>query len=410
MPLRFRYRIGEYPGHEYTEGRIRPGPLTARESAQSPTDLVESWLATALKSSSGEGYGSARSGIFEALRSDPTHPIAEHLLALVEHPDPGVRSIVLQLLADLAPLNSRRSALVEAAESCFTDSDMQVRRRAVWLVAAADHDRARHLLLVCSSDCEPVVRLALVEAVIGTRCPHQECPCQVLVQTLMKDSDPAVRLRAGLAFARSASAAELVPTEAALVQDLVAAGARLAGPGSRLRWSAGELWASALVVQDRESDCYRWVAQLLARPEPVCRHAAVEMAHQAIRRWRAAASRLSCPLAAALGDDVAEVGSAAAAVICASLELTGAHADELAELLEVPRFREVVSMALGRIGDRRIHRPPVTESEALAALRREVESGHRECAVDRTGGCSLGQAVTVLIRSFPLSPALRAPR
>lgn len=358
----------------------------------------------ALRSSSGEGYGSARSAIFEALRSDPADPIVECLLALTDHPDAAARSVVLQLLTDLAPLVSGRSGLVEAAVRRLADSDVRVRRTAAWLVAATDHDHARFLLGVHGSDFEPVARLALVEAVIGTPCPHEDCPCHILVQALMKDSDPAVRLRASLAFARSASAAELVSTEAALVEDLAAAGLRLAASGSRLRWSAGELWAGALIKQDRESDCYLWVARLLARPEPVCRHAAVEMALEAIRHWRAAASQLSSTLAGALGDDAAEVKLAAAGAIGASLELTRAHADELAELLEVPRFRRVVGLALGRIDDHRIHRRDVEGYDAVAALRREVESGHRECDAERAG-CSLGKAVMALGELSPSSPA-----
>jgi hypothetical protein len=382
--------------------------LTASESAQLPTNLVESWLAMALRSSSGEGYGSARSAIFEALRSDPTDPIAERLLTLTNHPDAAVRSVVLQLLTELAPLVSRRSTLVEAGVSCLADRDVRVRRRAAWLVAAADHDRARFLLGVRGSDVEPAARLALVEAVIGTGCPHQDCPCHVLVQSLMKDSDPAVRLRAGLAFARSASAAELVSTEAALVEDLAAAGLRLAGPGSRLTCSAGVLWAGALIKQDRESDCYLRVAQLLARPEPVCRHAGVEMALEAIRHWRAAAAHLSSALARALDDDAAEVRLAAAGAIGASVELTRAHADELAELLEIPRFREVVGMALGRIGDHRAQGHGVEGYDSLAALRREVDSGHQGCAADRTCDCSLGKAAMALGRLAPSEPAATA--
>lgn len=370
--------------------------MTASESAQWPTDLVESWLATALSSSFGEGYGPARTAIFEALRSDPVDPITGRLIELAEHPDSTVRAVVLQLLTDLAPLVSGQDAVAEAGVIHLTDGDAQVRRRAAWLVAAADHDRARSLLGADSADLEPIARLALVEAVIGTRCPHPDCPCHALVEALMTDSDPAVRLRVGLAVARSANAAELACLQAALIEDLAKAGQRLGGPGSRLRWSAGMLWAGALIRQDLESECYLLVAGLLARPEPVCRQAGVEMAHEAMRHWRAAGSELSSALAGALDDDVVEVALAAAAAIGASLELSRAHADKLAALLLLPGFREVAGMALGRIGDNRVHGHSGVGDDALTALRRDVDAGHLECAADRSGGCSLGRAVMAL--------------
>jgi hypothetical protein len=386
-------RVSEDAEYEHTEGRIRPGPLTAGESALSPTDLVESWLATALSSSSGEGYGPARAAIFVALRSDPADPIAGRLLELVKHPDSLVRGVVLQLLTHLAPPLPARRAVAEAGVSRLADSDVHVRRRAAWLVAAADHDRARSLLGAGGAELEPIARLALVEAVIGTRCPHPDCPCHALVEALMMDSDPAVRLRAGLAFARWANAAELSRLQATLIEDVAAAGRRLAGPGSRLRLSAGMLWAGALIRQDLESECYLQVARLLTRPEPVCRLAGVEMALEAVRRWRAAAAALSSALAGVLDDEAVEVRLAAAGAIGASLELSRAHADKLAALLRLPGFREVAGMALGRIGDSRVHAQSGGGGDALAALRREVDAGHRGCAAERSGGCSLGRAV-----------------
>lgn len=370
--------------------------MTADESAQLPTDLLESWLATALSSSLGEGFGPARTAIFEALRSDPADPIAGRLFELAEHPDSTVRAVVLQLLTDLAPLVPGQNAVAEVGVSALADRDARVRRRAAWLVAAADHDRVRSLLGAGGADSEPIVRLALVEAVIGTHCTHPDCPCHALVEALLTDSDPAIRLRAGLESARSANAAELACLHAALIEDLAEAGQRLGGPGSRLRWSAGMLWAGALIRQDLESECYLQVTGLLARPEPVCRHTGVEMAHEAIRHWRAAGSALSSALAAALDDNVVEVSLAAAAAIGASLELSRVHADKLAAVLSLAGFREVAGMALGRIGDNRDHGHSGVGDDALTALRREIDAGHLECTADRSGGCSLGRAVMAL--------------
>lgn len=120
------------------------------------------------------------------------------------------------------------------------------------------------------------------------------------------------------------------------------------------------------------------------------------MAHEAMRRWRAAGSKLSSALAGALDDNADEVSLAAAAAIGASLELSRAHADKLAAVLLLPRFREVAGMALGRIGDNRVHGHSGVGDDALTALRLEVEADHLECTADRSGGCSLGRAVMAL--------------
>jgi hypothetical protein len=168
------------------------------------------------------------------------------------------------------------------------------------------------------------------------------------------------------------------------------------------------LWGNALIRQDREADAYLLVTALLARPESAYRYAGVEIALIAIRHWRAAASQLSAALAGALADEALEVRLAAADAIGASLELTRAHADELAKLVDLPKFHTVATMALSRIGHPGAAGRESVGYDALAALRQEAETGHLGCTFDKGGACSLGIAVMAVGRYAPTGPTVTA--
>ncbi|MCJ0875722.1 hypothetical protein [Streptomyces sp. AP-93] len=317
-----------------------PGP-------EGPADCVDAWLEEAGQDRTGHAYGAARSAVFDAVRRDADGPQARRLASLASDARGDVRLWVLRLLTDLATGTEDRTAAARTALPLLDDPDPSVRRAAAWLLAEADRVRAEELLTAPAEGTgalDPVARLALAEALLVRGRDG-------LAERLRTDADPAVRLRATPA-----------PESDAVLADLDAAGTRLGGPGSRVSWRIGTVWGMALRSTD-ESTCYEHVARLALRPTEAARQAAVDLAAEAMRHWRAAPAALVPHLRPLLADPWA--GPAAARVLGASLESARLSREELAE--PGPDRAEAATLGLARIGDLR----------ALPELCRMVRAG--EC-------------------------------
>ncbi|WP_327251195.1 hypothetical protein [Streptomyces sp. NBC_01244] len=325
-----------------------PGP-------EGPADCVDAWLEEAAQDRTGHGYGAARSAVFDAVRRDADGPQARRLASLASDARGGVRLWVIRLLTDLASGAEHRAAGARTALPLLDDPDPPVRRAAAWLLAEADRARAEELLTAPMDGPgapDPVARLALAEALLVRG-------GEGLAERLRTDADPAVRLRATQA-----------PEGAAVLADLDAAGTRLGGPGSRLAWRIGTVWGLKARRSTDESTCYEQVARLAVRPAQAARVAAVDLAEQAMRHWRAAPEALVPHLRPLLADPWS--GPAAAHVLGASLEAARLCREELAE--PGPARAATATLALARIGDVR----------ALPEL----------CRIVRAGACGwqLGEA------------------
>ncbi|MET9881938.1 hypothetical protein ABZZ20_02050 [Streptomyces sp. NPDC006430] len=350
--------------------------------AHGPADCVQTWIREARRDPAGAGYGVARNAIFDAVRADRAGPVAVRLLASTTDARGDVRLLLLRLLTDLC--GSDGAVWPEAASAAVArlrDPDEPVRRAAAWLLAEADHRWAEELLTGPGPEPRPergpergsereragpapdaVVRLALAEALLLRPTVQVR---QRIREALRSDRDPAIRLRAAPR-----------PDTDAVLADLDAGGARLGGPGGRVRWAAGTVWGLA-ARSGAEETCYEHVGLLTARTTAVAQRAAVDMAEEALREWRAAPRALAPQLRPLLGPGThPEVRAAAAAVVGAPLESARLCAGELADLLdELPR---TAAPALARIGDAR----------ALAQLSRLVAEG--------TPGPELADAATGL--------------
>ncbi|MCX4776316.1 HEAT repeat domain-containing protein [Streptomyces sp. NBC_01264] len=330
-----------------------PGP-------EGSADCVEAWLEEAGQDPTGHAYGAARSRVFDAVRRDGDGPVARRLASLASGARGDVRLRVLRLLTDLAFGAEDPTAAARIALPLLNDPDPPVRRAAAWLLAEADRAAAEQLLTGPGDHpgaLDPVTRLALAEAMLVQG-------GQGLAERLRTDADPAVRLRATPA-----------PEGDAVLEDLDAAGTRLGGPGSRVAWRIGTVWGQKARSSADESDCYAWVARLAVRPTEAARLAAVDLAAEAMRHWRAAPAALAPHLRPLLADPWA--GPAAARVLGASLEAAWLCREELAE----PGHGRVgaATVALARIGDVRAL-PELCRIVRAGAFRGEVAEAARGLA------------------------------
>lgn len=321
---------------------------------------MDAWLEEAGQDRTGHAYGAARSTVFDAVRRDADGPQARRLASLASEARGDARLWVIRLLTDLASGTEHRTAAARTALPLLDDPDPAVRRAAAWLLAEADRARAE-ALLTAPADADgpgapdPVARLALAEVLLVRGGDG-------LAERLRTDADPAVRLRAAPA-----------PEGEAVLADLDATGTRIGGPGSRVAWRIGTVWGLKARSSTDESTCYAQVARLAVRPTEAARPAAVDLAAEAMRHWRAAAAALVPHLRPLLAD--AWAGPAAAQVLAASLEAARLCREELAE--PGPARAEAATLGLARIGDVR----------ALPELCRMVREG--ACgwgAVEAAGG------------------------
>lgn len=325
---------GEDPRHDDAKGRSAPGALSPRPPGpEGPADCVDTWLEEAGQDRTGHAYGAARSAVFDAVRRDADGPPARRLAALASGARGDVRLWVLRLLTDLASGAEDRTAAARTALPLLDDPDPPVRRAAAWLLAEADRARAEELLTAPMDGGpgapDPVARLALAEALLVRGGDG-------LAERLRTDADPAVRLRATPA-----------PEGEAVLADLDAAGMRIGGPGSRVAWRIGTVWGLEARRSTDENTWYAQVARLALRPTEAARLAAVDLAEQAMRHWRAAPAALVPHLRPLLADPWA--GPAAARVLGASLEAARLCREELAE--PGPARAAAATLGLARIGD-----------------------------------------------------------
>ncbi|WP_407840559.1 hypothetical protein ACE1OC_36280 [Streptomyces sp. DSM 116496] len=302
-----------------------PGP-------EGPADCVDAWLDEAGQDRTGDAYGAARSALFAAVRRDGDGPEARRLASLASGARGDVRLWVLRLLTDLASGAEDRTAAARTALPLLDDPDPRVRRAAAWLFAEADRSGAEQLLTAPVDHPgapDPVARLALAEALLVR-------DGDGLAERLGTDADPAVRLRAAPA-----------PEGEAVLEDLDTAGTRIGGPGSRVTWRIGTVWGMKARSSVDESTCSAWIARLAVRPAEAARLAALDLAAEAMRHWRAAPAALVPHLRPLLADPSA--GPAAVRVLGASLEATRLCREELAE--PGASRAEAATLALARIGD-----------------------------------------------------------
>ena len=187
---------------------------------------------------------------------------------------------------------------------------------------------------------------------------------------------------------------------------LATGGDRIGGPGSLISWRPGELWAMALVGNDREDDCYRWVARLSERTDEVGRRAGIDMAHVAMRQWRAAPSRVAPMVVPALAGGRSALRQAAALALGASLEASRTFADSLANQLSEPdpRLCLIVTLALARIGD-----APALPGTCALIQAGSTDRGLRGAVTRLTGGVVDPSPLVDAARQVPeLASALSA--
>ncbi|MFF3213129.1 hypothetical protein ACFYYB_20945 [Streptomyces sp. NPDC002886] len=349
---------------------------------------MDAWLEEAGRDRTGHAHAAARSAVFDAVRRDADGPEARRLASLATEARGDARLWVLRLLTELTSGAEDRTAAARTALPLLADPDPPVRRAAAWLLAAADRAGAVEILTAPGDDPgapdpgtpdlaapdpgvpDPVARLALAEALLVRGGDG-------LVERLRGDADPAVRLRAAPA-----------PEGEAVLEDRDAAGSRIAGPGSLVAWRIGTVWGMNARRSVDESTCYAWVARLAARPTEAARLAAVDLAAEAMRHWRAAPAALVPHLRPLLADPVA--APAAVRVLGASLEAARLCREELAE--PGPARAEAATLALARIGDVR----------ALPELCRVVRAG--------ASGRQLGEAARGLaeVPGTDLAPLVEA--
>ncbi|MFE4258650.1 hypothetical protein [Streptomyces sp. NPDC056883] len=349
---------------------------------------MDAWLDEAGQDRTGDAYGAARSAVFAAVRRDGDGPEARRLASLASGARGDVRLWVLRLLADLASGAEDRTAAARTALPLLDDPDPPVRRAAAWLFAEADRAGAEQLLTAPVDHPgapDPVARLALAEALLVR-------DGDGLAERLRTDADPAVRLRATPA-----------PEGEAVLEDLDVAGTRIGGPGSRVTWRIGTVWGMKARSSVDESTCYAWIARLAVRPTEAARLAAVDLAAEAMRHWRAAPAALVPHLRPLLADPSA--GPAAARVLGASLEAARLCREELAE--PGAGRAETATLALARIGD-------VRALPELCRIVRAGSSGWRsaEAAKGLAGvpGADLAPLVAAAVAALDLPGSEEAQR
>jgi len=227
-------------------------------------------------------------------------------------------------------------------------------------------------LLQLAADGRPSVRLTVVQ-LLASLCAGHDAWDGVLEVALagLRDTDQAVRCAAALLLARVGgrewvmSVLEAEPgvddpiTWAALAETIYPDGADRAALRRRLR--------------DREGDCYARAAELItASGSAADQQAGVDLAVEAMRRWRAGPATLAPLLATAL-DGPPALRVAAAEALCATVAATRPTADRLVGLLSDPSLAPVVAVALGSAADPR----------AMPRLERMLLDGHWLPRLDR---------------------------
>ncbi|MEY9947546.1 HEAT repeat domain-containing protein [Kitasatospora sp. GAS1066B] len=328
--------------------------MTPRTPDQNPASPVESWLSAALRDPRRAGYGTARSAIFDAVRTDRTGPVPDQLLTLTSNHSTDVRRAVLCLLTELSHEDPPWPAAAERAAAALRDRDPATRRAAAWLLAAADRPRAVRALSDDPSPLSSTARVALTEALFEPWKKPDHTDLLALATALHEDPDPAVRLRSALGVLRLGLSEKREFWESAACLDLEAGGAGIGRRGGLLDWRPGTLWGLGARNHTTQDACLTWVGRLAARPDAVSQQAAADMALIAIRHWRAAPTRVVPRLRPLLlSDREPAVRVTTATTIGASLEASRLCREELAALLRDPRAEKPAALALGRIGDAR---------------------------------------------------------
>ncbi|MGC5033630.1 hypothetical protein [Micromonospora sp. DT229] len=324
------------------------------------------WLDDALRTGEIGRYGPARSRAFEAVERDRGGEVVRHLLVRAVDCSPDLRLTVLAFLTDLCPQSDRWPMVAEAAAAALNDPDERVRRAAAWFYAAATDANETMLRLFGSAD--PITRTALAEASwlqLLQRSDHGD-RWGDMVERMRRDQLASVRFLGACAALLTADPPDWPMLDIAVRADLVPAAEALGGEGGRISRYAGEMWAIAFTRRDREQDAYATVARLVGAGEgESVRQAGLAIAAEAMRRWRAAPTRLAPVLSAVLTEPPSAVRTAAVDVVCASLGATRLLADQLTSMLAEPAMSTTIAVALGCVGE------PRAIPELLRLLRRE---------------------------------------
>lgn len=297
----------------------------------------------------------ARSWVFDTIKAERDGLATHRLVTLATDGRVPVRRAVFTLLAELCSLCPGGWPVVAAAaESALRDGDVPVRRAAAaLLVRTGEPDR---VVAVLAASSDPVVRLPLMHAMSRRKVAgyHAVAGYRATLDRLRSDSEPAVRLLAGVAAYRSDDPASWPALDAAIRADAEASADALAEPGSSCPERPGEVWARALTGLDRERDCCAWAHRLTEPGErPQLRLDGIRIAVAAMRTWRAAPGRLTPMLTGIVGEHPSEVRSAALRALAASLTASRLGADSLAAVVDDPEVGAAAATGLGCVGDHR---------------------------------------------------------
>ncbi|MEV0564901.1 hypothetical protein [Dactylosporangium sp. NPDC050588] len=297
----------------------------------------------------------ARSWLFDTIKAERDGLATHRLVAVASDDRVPVRRAVFTLLDELCSLYPGGwPAVADGAEAALRDADLQVRcAAAALLVRTGEPDR---VVAVLAASCDPVVRIALMQAMSRRDVAgyHAVAGCRATLYRLRSDSEPAVRLLAGVAAYRSDDPAAWPALDAAIRADVEAAADALAEPGLSCPQTPGEVWARALTGLDREQDCCAWAHRLTEPCErPQLRLDGIRMAVAAMRTWRAAPVRLTPMLTGIVEEHPSEGRSAALRALASSLTASRLGADSLAAVLDDPEVGAAAATALGCVGDHR---------------------------------------------------------
>jgi len=297
----------------------------------------------------------ARSWLFDTVKAERDGPATHRLAALAGDGRALVRRAVFALLAELCHLHPGGwRAVAAVAESALRDGDSLVRRAAAALLVRTGEPGRVVASLAASPD--PVVRIALMHAMSWCKTPGFAAVTghRATLDRLRGDSEPAVRLLAGVAVYRRDDPAAWPALDTAIRADLEASADALAEPGAWCPETPGELWARTLTGLDREQDCCAWARRLTGPDEhPRLRLDGIRMAVAAMRTWRAAPHRLTPMLTGIIGERPSEVRSAALHAVASSLTASGLGADSLAAVLDDPEVGAAAAIGLGCASDHR---------------------------------------------------------
>jgi HEAT repeat protein len=290
----------------------------------------------------------ARSHIFSSVRTDQDGLIARHLLTFATDRRVSVRRTLFELLWELSTDSFGWPSVADVAEAALSDVDPLVRRAAATVLTnTAELDQ---VIAALDASSDPVVRIGLVETMLR----RQRLQRRAIPERLRSDAVAAVRLLATVAAFSKDDPAAWPGLDAAIHADLEAAVGALGNPGYLLSATGGQYWSWELVRLDREEACYTWAQRLAKRSErPGVRLEGVRMALEAMRKWRAAPSRVAPILAGILKEERSAVRSAAVRALAASLTASRLAADDLAAVQDDPELGAEAATALGSAGDHR---------------------------------------------------------